>query len=396
MRLCQLDILRGVAVILVLFRHAPQPEPEVAEPVQTIVLTLVDVGWIGVDLFFVLSGFLVSGLLFTEYRRYGAPARARFWVRRGFKIYPAFWVMILVTCCMYRWGHPAPEDPAARLLHELLYVQNYWDGLWNHTWSLAVEEHFYLGLPLLLALLARGGPDPFRRSWLVLPLLTLAVLGWRVATVAEPQPFRPYLFVTHMRIDSLLWGVLLAYAYHFRDRAWLTRLRRWWPLVAVAIAVLLAPAVVGHIGESLFLATWGLTTIALGFTLLVALTLAPTAASPARRTPLPFVGTAVAAIGVDSYSIYLWHKPVERWVMPWLRNAFELPGADLTFTYVRDLAEYLVVAVVVGMALARVIERPALALRERLAPSRTRAVEAETTTLPAVELVTPALVDARP
>src|SRR6185295_15310789 len=86
-----LDVLRGVAVLLVLFRHFDTPPEELMHPVRAVVMWLNRVGWIGVDLFFVLSGFLVSGLLFEEYERHGTLRVGRFLVRRGFKIYPGFY-----------------------------------------------------------------------------------------------------------------------------------------------------------------------------------------------------------------------------------------------------------------------------------------------------------------
>jgi len=80
-RLSQIDFLRGIALILVLFRHH-----------WVGIDALQHIGWIGVDLFFVLSGFLVSGLLFAEYKRFGSIKPLRFLVRRGFKIYPLFYL----------------------------------------------------------------------------------------------------------------------------------------------------------------------------------------------------------------------------------------------------------------------------------------------------------------
>jgi peptidoglycan/LPS O-acetylase OafA/YrhL len=84
MRQKSLDFLRGI-VILVLFRHS------------NVVEILTQIGWIGVDLFFVLSGFLVSGLLFKEYITYGSINAKLFFIRRGLKIYPLFYFAILLT-----------------------------------------------------------------------------------------------------------------------------------------------------------------------------------------------------------------------------------------------------------------------------------------------------------
>src|SRR6266511_858077 len=93
-RVQQLDVLRGVAVVLVLGRHVELPATTVAPAVQAAATFWYQIGWVAIDLFFVLSGFLISGLLFTEYQKHGTVRIGRFLIRRGFKIYPAFYVML--------------------------------------------------------------------------------------------------------------------------------------------------------------------------------------------------------------------------------------------------------------------------------------------------------------
>jgi peptidoglycan/LPS O-acetylase OafA/YrhL len=138
-----LDILRAVAVILVFSRHSG------------VFPVLSQIGWAGVDLFFVLSGFLVSGLLFREYQVSQRVHPGRFLMRRGFKIYPQFYVLIATTVIVDVWlGQPVP---GRQLASELVFLQSYFPGLWGHAWSLAVEEHFYLLLAAAVALLARRG-----------------------------------------------------------------------------------------------------------------------------------------------------------------------------------------------------------------------------------------------
>jgi len=145
-RIVGLDALRGVAVLLVIFSHFNLilSRDELARIGFIDNLRLG--GWSGVDLFFVLSGFLVSGLLFAEQHKTGGVRRGRFLIRRGFKIYPAFYVLALAS-----WATFTLADrpiPPREVLAELLFVQNYFPGIWPHTWTLAVEEHFYFGLAL--------------------------------------------------------------------------------------------------------------------------------------------------------------------------------------------------------------------------------------------------------
>src|SRR5262249_876999 len=133
------------------------------------------------DLFFVLSGFLVSGLLFKEYKRHGDVRLGRFLVRRGFKIYPAFYVFLLATSLAVLLGGQALDGLA--FLCEALFVQNYGPNLKDHTWSLAVEEHFYLLLCLFFWLrLRRRHARPFAPLPALFLLVALACLGLRLWT----------------------------------------------------------------------------------------------------------------------------------------------------------------------------------------------------------------------
>lgn len=137
-RLRELDFLRGCAIILVLFRH------------QNIFSYARTMGWIGVDLFFVLSGFLVSGLLFKEYKKYGDVKPFKFLIRRGFKIYPIYYLFylpylipILIKGNLNLKG----------LIADMTFLQNYAFGFgysYAASWSLAVEEHFYFSFALLV------------------------------------------------------------------------------------------------------------------------------------------------------------------------------------------------------------------------------------------------------
>ena len=151
-RLKQLDVLRAVAVLLVLCSQVHSFD------------WLQRCGWIGVDLFFVLSGFLVSGLLYSEYKKYGSLSPKRFLVRRGLKIYPAFYTFVIGSVILMLLTRM--KIPLDLLLAEILFVQNYYGALWGHTWSLCIEEHFYLLLTAGLYLL-------WRRASVEMPVLRL-------------------------------------------------------------------------------------------------------------------------------------------------------------------------------------------------------------------------------
>src|SRR5207248_2040034 len=150
------DVLRALAVLLVLGRHMTVCPRQTSAVLHAITAVWSRGGWLGVDLFFVLSGFLVSGLLFREQEKFGTIQAKRFLIRRGFKIYPAFWLLIVVTQAAALVG--PPHRFRASTVTELLFLQNYSSSLWNHTWSLAVEEHFYFLLVMLFVLRIRRQP----------------------------------------------------------------------------------------------------------------------------------------------------------------------------------------------------------------------------------------------
>ena len=154
--MASLDLLRAVAVFLVIGRHVKYPLDAGWGPIgETVMRTWTRGGWVGVDLFFVLSGFLVSGLLFREYQHKGTISIGRFLIRRGLKIYPAFYFLLAVTVVqtVSRKGTSAISLPA--VVAECLFVQNYGPSMLQHSWSLAVEEHFYLLCSLLIFFLTQ-------------------------------------------------------------------------------------------------------------------------------------------------------------------------------------------------------------------------------------------------
>jgi len=337
-----LDILRGVAVLLVLGHHHTAWRP------------LYDLGWTGVDLFFVLSGYLVSGLLFAEYRKWGGINLRRFWLRRGLKIWPAFYAFLVFTLVQ----RAASGGRYLRgLLGEAFFLQSYSDRwrLWPHTWSLAVEEHFYLLLPLLLLAISarsRHRANPFRAIPLVFGALAVGCLALRAVTWAHTGSWRATAFPTHLRIDSLFAGVALAYVRHFHLAAFerASRLPVWVPGALLVSVSLVFPA------ESGAMATMGLTLLYLGYgCILVWMAGRPSSRNLAMR--------GLAAIGYYSYSIYLWHGAL----------AFSV-FVDRPTTWAWFIA-YLAACVALGVLMAYLIETPFLRLRDRLFPSRSVGTE---------------------
>ena len=358
MRLKRLDVLRAIAIFFVLFLHTGLP-------------LFRRMGWTGVDLFFVLSGFLISGLLFSEYKKRGAISFKRFFIRRGLKIYPSFYLMIATTIGV-ELGlklHLTLGD----CLREILFVQNYRFGIWQHTWSLAVEEHFYIALPMLLLCLARVSRDktnPFRAIPWAFGIVAIGCLASRFLRI-ELNPGLTFDWhrvtnPTHLRIDALFFGVLLGYVHHFHPGRMEEFLgSRWIRALAIILVPLLLWTAFFTRQMNLFLATFGLTFLYLGFGLLLMLSLHVRGIVPhPLQRPVSLLGTGLAYVGMYSYSIYLWHLPFASWAPGVLRRLFGIHMNQTQFTLF-----FILGGVVFGIAMSKLVEYPVLRLRDRIFPA---------------------------
>jgi peptidoglycan/LPS O-acetylase OafA/YrhL len=351
-----LDLLRCLAVLMVIVSHLDmEPIPAARMPYLIQVLKY---GAAGVTLFFVLSGFLVSGLLFNEYKQRGNISIKRFYIRRAWKIYPAFYFFLAATYLYSRFvvGHKIPDHLMVR---EIFLYQNYLPGDWNHTWSLAVEEHFYCILPLILLFMAKWGGDrnPFTRlPFLVLTISTLALALRCVTCYAWPTyTYHTHCFPTHLRIDGLFFGVLIAYYYHFHSDTFRNALHRWrYILIGAGAAGLVS---LRFVPSSLwFLYTfWPLQEYLSAGAILCGVVLC--------AIPRNTLTRSLATIGSYSYSIYLWHMATIYFVTPRLRDSVSW---DIR------AAIYLIGAFVGGIAMANLLELPVLKLRDRWFPDQHR------------------------
>lgn len=354
-RLQAIDILRALALILVLGRHMIPCPAETSGFVHQLSILWIRGGWIGVDLFFVLSGFLVSGLLFKEYRTFGDIARKNFLIRRGFKIYPPFWIMLIITnLIIVLFDNPIRWN---ELISEALFIQNYRAGIWNHTWSLAVEEHFYIILLIIISFLAKKPNSLFHRIPMIFAVLAIGCLGFRIfTTFTFPFSSKTHVFPTHLRIDSLFFGVVLSYLFHFhRDRFLAFSKRYATPMFLFGSLAMLTPFVLPL--SSAFFTTIGFTMIyvASGALLCAILTL---------NLPERSLYFIVSKIGSHSYSIYLWHIPVSMMLVPFIMLKLNLTNWFIWFTL------YIVLSCVLGVIITRCIEFPILAFRNRHFPAR--------------------------
>jgi peptidoglycan/LPS O-acetylase OafA/YrhL len=314
---------------------------------------LLGAGWAGVDLFFVLSGFLVSGLLFREYRERGSVDYPRFFWRRGLKIYPAFFALILIYGGMEFFL--GPSFSLKGLVGEVLFIQNYYAALWNHTWSLAIEEHFYLFIGLVVLFLART-----KRMDLIPAVAAFLCIGILLLRCAEVVTFGGINdFATHLRMDSLMFGVLLSYLYHQHQSRITAFVHQYGAYLLVLSLASLITLFVFPFGTA-YWRTVGYTFlyVAFGAIMMVAVV--------ARQSRFDGVlSRFIAFVGLNSYSIYLWHMAVKRGFSLLRKNEV------LALNWTLELLGYVAMSVVVGVVMARVVEIPVLAIRDRKFPSRT-------------------------
>ena len=374
----QLDILRGLAILLVLGSHTPF-DYDTAGIFSPFALFLQRFGGSGVDLFFVLSGFLIGGLLFKEIRASGRLDLPRFFVRRGLKIFPSYYLLVLVALALVLLRtHGNVSGSLRTMFPNFIHIQNYWldeERPIGQTWSLAVEEHFYLGLPLFLWFILRGSRQP-RTALPAVPVATAFVLVFCLAYrcfVNGPHPYSfKFLFFTHVRIDSLMFGVLLAYFYHFFPQK-LAAAGRYRPALLLIGLALISPMFFLARETGPFVWTVGFTLLYLGFgCLLLALLYSPVDASPSGRIIGSAPARLLAWIGTYSYTIYLWFGMLsDRPVTALFRKVHFLPPSLLWLT---STLLYLVLAVAAGYFMGTLVDRPALALRDRLFPARASAL----------------------
>jgi peptidoglycan/LPS O-acetylase OafA/YrhL len=305
-----LDGLRGLALLGVLFFHSKK---------------LLVGGYLGVDLFFVLSGYLITSLLLAESRESGRIALADFWVRRARRLFPAL-LSLMPAIAVYAWLLAKPEELErirTDAVATLAYVANwssvasersYWEMFaapspLEHTWSLAIEEQFYLLWPLVVVLALRRGSA---RTVLALALggaaLSMAAMFFLYAPARTSRVY----FGTDTRATAIFAGIAFAVLVPptttFSKRA--TRILDGFGLVAI---IGLSVAWWSLPGESPLLYRGGFWLTEIAALVLVATAIAGPEQSIVARVLAfrPFV-----LVGLVSYGLYLWHWPIDVVITP--------------------------------------------------------------------------------
>lgn len=371
-RLPGLDLLRAVAIVLVIYSHAQMLGVVSSDDV------VARFGWMGVDLFFALSGFLICGQLFRAIAQ-GHPADpGGFYMRRLLRTLPAYLVVVLLYFAVPGWREFSPIQPLWQFLtftENLLFVPGA-PKAFSHVWSLCVEEQFYLVAPFVVWLLARRTFGP--RALLLAAALVVGGVVLRagiwlheVGPLREASPASLYwhawiqriYYPTWNRLDGLVAGAVFAFVSAFRPGLWQALVRRGnWLLAAGLTGV--GVSVWMFWSQAAFLpSTFGYPLLSFSMAALVVAGASPS--SLIGRFAVPGA-SAVAAI---SYSLYLSHKAAIHLLKTWAGSTLE-GNAALAFL------AYAVVVLAVGGALYLAVERPFLRLRDRLLRRRAPAAPA--------------------
>lgn len=334
-----LDGIRAMAISLVLFSHLVGASGlEVPESWHR----FLDVGQLGVRVFFVVSGYLITTLLLEEHRRYGTVSLTHFYFRRTFRIFPAFYVFVVALMLADALGWVALHD--GDVLHALTYTTNYHrDRSWElgHLWSLAVEEQFYLLWPLMFLLLGVRGAIAMAAAYLVIAPV-VRVVTWQLYPEQLPGIGETFQTVA----DAIATGCVLATA-----RAWLAERpaflalqRSPWTVVSL---VLLIFVINHHAGSITISYPVGETALNVCIALFIDWCLR----NPSSRLGAFLEWRPIAYVGVLSYSLYLWQQPFTNRERDALVTSFPI---NLLCIVVAALASY------------HLIEKPFLAWRQRL------------------------------
>jgi peptidoglycan/LPS O-acetylase OafA/YrhL len=369
-RIPELDGIRGVAISLVLVWHyLANPIQRDADASLRWVGRYLSLSWSGVDLFFVLSGFLLGGILLES--RNSADYSKTFYARRAVRILPIYYVLVAVAAIAV-WLGLARINPATAFLLDqplpfwsyLTFTQNFLmadakqfgASALSVTWSLAIEEQFYLLLPVMI----RVVPREKLAGVLLMGILGAPLCRLFLILFQDPTGFTG-LVMMPARADTLLLGVLVALGMReYGLTEWLSRNRAGAYLGFVALltgAIALArfgsyvPSVVSHVVGHAWLASL------YAALLLLALTDPRGPIGLLARNPL------LRSLGLVSYGVYLFHQPVLYLVHGFTRNQFPV---------LRSIADGLTTAAALGVTLLmafiswHLLEKPILTLGHRL------------------------------
>jgi len=358
-RRIELDFLRGLAILLVLGLHFNTPTSGLYF-LDKAILTVKSFGGTGVNLFFALSGFLVGGLLLKELKATGDINAPRFLVRRAIKIWPPLYFLLIVHLFS---GHHSINT---FLWQNLFHLQNYFGSSINQTWSLAVEEHFYIFLAFFISYQAKNPPKK-----IIFNLLIVIVISVSLRLVAVNYGYLDATFrQTQYRMDSLLFGVILSVVHIYYKESF-DRLASNRLLLNISFAVLVL-TIFFTVNNPYLDRSIGYLVQAIGFTLLIVQVV--TSKSILKKS---IIYRFIAWIGIYSYGIYLWHSVSVGPSKKIQQILFNQGYNDLVILIIVMLFQ-LSLSLFLGYVTSTIIEWPSLRLRDRFYPSTKKSNNKET------------------
>lgn len=367
-RLAGLDHLRALAIVTVLFYHYRMfKHPAWIDDIMGF-------GWSGVDLFFVLSGYLISSQLFMAMAAGKRVSMPEFMIKRVFRIIPAY-LVVLAIYFVFPGFHEREALPP--LWKFLTFTQNFgFDiknfGTFSHVWSLCVEEHFYLLFPLALIVMIRAGAQK-SGAWLLLAVLAFGfaarLLSWYLLIVPDMGNdtfgitwYKQMYYPTYNRLDGLLAGVAIAALFVFLPKVKERIFRHGNKILLLGLLVLTASWFLCEDQKSFGASIFGYPVLSAGYGLLVMAAICPTCF-------LYQYGSRVTAlIAKLSFSLYLLHKGVIHIAQPLLIDAGLEPRSAVMFLLC------LLIAGLAAWVLNKTVEEPFLKLRQRILEKRKAAV----------------------
>lgn len=343
-RIANLDLIRAVAIVAVVVYHTVQM---VGKDGFIAIAKYTHVGQYGVDLFFVLSGFLIGQLYWREQIERGHVDIPRFILRRLLRTYPPYAIAMLLSFIPVWFSRHHAFD-----FGYLLFFQNYYQRIpfFLVSWSLCIEEHFYIFIPFILYAIRRLKPSKVLITLLALSSVSL-ILRVLLVKFTDNLPFGYYLTATHLRFEGLILGVAAAHVFTYFPSIsqWLAR-----PIcnfLLIALSALLVPIVpalprsfIYYVGPSL---------VALLFCLLV---LSLASSKPIRWAEHKLV----SILAMSSYSIYLTHALVIHFVLLVTKQL----GTSSVVTWLVMVGTILAI----GYLFYLVVEKSALRWRDQLVP----------------------------
>ncbi len=362
-----LNTLRAIAILLVFMYHYMVFVSR--EPTFGWASTI---GWVGVDLFFVLSGYLIANQIFSGIVKGQQLSLKAFYIRRALRTLPNYYV-VLALYFLFPVVMGGREPPA--LWRFLTFTQNYQlppGTAFSHAWSLCIEEQFYLLLPLLVVLAARFGKS-IKLAWALLVvaiaagITTRSVLWMHYGREAGGAiaGYHPNLYYSSFcRMDEFLPGVAVAMLKNFHRDSW-ERLLRWGNrtlIAGIAACLITAWALLNFYeiedyGYGFFMTAFGYSLVAMCFAMLVVAALSPNSLLHRIRIP------GAAQLAAWSYAIYLSHKAVAFILQKQLAPYGVTGGSALAVLLIS------VACLAAGWLLYRVVEMPFMRLRDRRFPT---------------------------